>query len=186
MYAGMVFYFKPSWRDQMAALVKELTSPDASVETHLMLSIAYSQIFGNGTDVLCLNQLYYTQPAQDPPVLAPFTNVQPQIAEMNSMKMKTLVQAATEQASAAQSKIRCLYMNVNVKADVETLTATRDIWCEQLEPIKDAAGLVCSYTLQPYPVSQLERTSASGGNILGLDPSNGPRCQRSAVDVLGG
>ncbi|KAL1858313.1 hypothetical protein Daus18300_009931 [Diaporthe australafricana] len=169
--------------DQMAALVNELTSPNASVETHLMLSIAYARVFGNGNDVICLNQLYYTQPVEDPPALAPFTHVQPQRDEMNimtqrdemnSMKIQTLVEASTEQSSARQSMIRCLYMNVTVKADVETLTAGGDIWCEELDPVKDVAGLMCSYTLQPYPVSQLEKTHANGGNVLGLDPSDGP------------
>lgn len=55
MYAGFVWYFKPSFPDQIAALVEELTSPDANVEVHLMLSIAYAQVFGNGNDVVCLN-----------------------------------------------------------------------------------------------------------------------------------
>lgn len=90
----------------MVALVKELTSPNPSVETHLVLSIAYADVFGNGNDVVCLNQLYYTQPAQDPAVLAPFTHIQPQRAEMNTMKSQTLVEASTEQASAGQSMIR--------------------------------------------------------------------------------
>ncbi|KAG8156606.1 hypothetical protein KVR01_013557 [Diaporthe batatas] len=174
IYAGMVWYFKPSFADQMKALVKELNAPDASVETHLMLSIAYAQVFGNGNDVVCLNQLYYTQPVDDPPALAPFTHVQPQRAEMNSMKIQTLVEASTEQSAAGQSMIRCLYMNVNVKADVETLITGGDIWCEELEAVKDVAGLMCSYTLQPYPVSQLKKTREHGGNVLGLDPSGGP------------
>ncbi|KAK8084449.1 hypothetical protein PG997_005720 [Apiospora hydei] len=174
MYAGMVWYFRQSFPDQMAALVKELKSADPSVETHLMLSIAYAQVFGNGNDVICLNQLYYTQPVEDPPVLAPFLHVQPQRSEMNSMKIQTLVEAAMEQSGAGQSMIRCLYMNVCVKADVDTLTTGGDIWCEELEPVKDAPGLMCSYTLQPYPVSQLQKSSANGCNVLGLDPTNGP------------
>ncbi|KAI0893530.1 hypothetical protein F4806DRAFT_476168 [Annulohypoxylon nitens] len=113
MYAGMVFYYKPSWAGQMAALVKELTSPNPSVETHLMLSIGYAQVFGNGNDVICLNQLYYTQPVEDPPVLAPFTHVQPQRTEMNTMKIQTLVQASTEQSSAGQSMIRYVSLIVS-------------------------------------------------------------------------
>jgi hypothetical protein len=106
MYAGMVWYYKPSFADQMSALVKELTSADPSVETHLMLSLAFAQVFGNGNDVMGLNQLYYTQPVEDHPALAPFTQVQPQRAEMNTMKTQTLVEASTEQSSAGQSMIR--------------------------------------------------------------------------------
>ncbi|RYC61325.1 hypothetical protein CHU98_g4904 [Xylaria longipes] len=174
MYGGMVWYFKPSFPSQASALVKELTSPDASAETHLMLSIAYSQLFGNGNDIVCLNQLYYTQPVEDPPTLVPFTHVQPQRTEMNTMKLQTLVEAAKEQTGAGQSLIRCAYMNVSVKADVETLTTGGDIWCEELEPVRDAAGLMCSYTLQPYAVSLLKNTVENGGNSLGMDPRDGP------------
>ncbi|KAK7942474.1 uncharacterized protein PG986_011587 [Apiospora aurea] len=140
-----------------------------------MVCIAYAQVFGNGNDVICLNQLcYYTQPVKDPPVLAPFVHVQPQRSEMNTMKIQTLVEAATEQSGAGQSMIRCLYMNLCVKDDVDTLITGGDIWCEELEPVKDAAGLMCSYTLQPYPLPQLQKTSENGGNVLDLDSNNGP------------
>ena len=101
-----MFYYQQSFPGQVTALVNELTSPKPSVETHLMLSIAYAQVFGNGNDVLCLNQVYYTQPEKDPPALAPFTHIEPQRKDMNTMKLQTLVQAATEQTSAGQSKIR--------------------------------------------------------------------------------
>ncbi|KAI4604064.1 hypothetical protein KJ359_000191 [Pestalotiopsis sp. 9143b] len=170
MYAGMVWYYKPSFEGQVTALVEELISPDASVETHFMLSIAYSRLFGNGNDVVCLNQLYYTQPVDDPPALAPFTHVEPQRSEMNTMKIQTLVEASTEQSGAGQSMIR----NICVKADIDAITTGGDIWCEELESVKDAAGLMCSYTLQPYPVSLLKKTVENGGNVLGLHPDNGP------------
>ncbi|KAI1763284.1 hypothetical protein GGR53DRAFT_497943 [Hypoxylon sp. FL1150] len=39
MYAGMVWYHKPSFPNQMVALVKEFTLPDASVKIHFMLNI---------------------------------------------------------------------------------------------------------------------------------------------------
>ncbi|KAI3317935.1 FAD-binding domain-containing protein [Xylariaceae sp. AK1471] len=172
MWGGMVFYYKPSFPGQVEALVRELTSPDASVETHFMLSLAFATAFGSD-DVICLNQVYYTQNVEDPAALAPFTHIEPQMQGLNSMKKQTLVQAATEQTGAGQSKVRCLYMNVNVRADAETLTSSSDIWCEELESVKDAAGLMCSYTLQAYPVSLLEKTATNGGNVLGLDPKDG-------------
>ncbi|KAI1373475.1 hypothetical protein F4677DRAFT_216591 [Hypoxylon crocopeplum] len=70
--------------------------------------------------------------------------------------------------------IKYLYTNVSVKAVIEALATGGDIWCEELESVKDAAGLMCPYTLQPYTVSLLKNTSSTGGNVLGLDPSNGP------------
>ncbi|KAJ8130458.1 hypothetical protein O1611_g3172 [Lasiodiplodia mahajangana] len=179
MYGGMVFYYKPSFKGQVEAMVKELTMPDASLETHFMLSIAFAKVFGNGNDVTCLNQVYYTRPVEDPPALAPFVHMKPQIQALNSVKIQTLVQASTEQSGAAQSRVRCLYMNLNVRADVDTLTTGGDIWCQELEAVKDAAGLMCSYTLQAYPESLLQKTAANGGNVLGLNPEDG-----AVVNVL--
>ncbi|KAI1176641.1 hypothetical protein F4777DRAFT_587736 [Nemania sp. FL0916] len=171
-YGGMVWYTKPSFPGQISAMVEELQSDKPDPDTHFMLSVAFAGVFGS--DVICLNQLYYTRQVADPDVLRPFTHVQPQQDAMNTMKIQTLLQAATEQAGAGMSKVRCLYMNVNVQADSATLTEGSDIWCEELEPIKDAAGLMCSYTLQAYPVTLLEKTMSEGGNSMGLDPKTGP------------
>lgn len=59
------------------APVHELTRPDLSKEMHLMISLAYTTVFSSD-DVICLNQVYYTQPVEEPPALDPFTNIQPQ------------------------------------------------------------------------------------------------------------
>ena len=62
-------------------------------------------------------------------------------------------------------------MNITVKADAETLVAASEIYKEVLEPVKGTENLMCSFTLQPYPVSLLEK---SNGNSLGLSPVQGP------------
>jgi hypothetical protein len=126
-----------------------------------------------------MNTVYYTQDVQNPPVLAPFTAIQPQIDQLNSLKMLALTEAASQQASTVSNRVRCAYMNMTVKADVATLQAAADIYTAAIAPIQSSAGLVCSLTLQPYPVSLLQQSIAKGGNSLGLDPSTGP-----AVSVL--
>lgn len=65
-------------------------------------------------------------------------------------------------------------MNTTVKADVPTLTAAADTFSSAIEGIKKIDGLVCSLTLQPYPVSLLEKCVSEGGNCTGLDPADGP------------
>lgn len=65
-------------------------------------------------------------------------------------------------------------MNTTVKADVPTLNAAADTFSSALEGIKQIDGLVCSLTLQPYPVSLLEKCISEGGNCTGLDPADGP------------
>jgi hypothetical protein len=55
-------------------LVNEIRKPDASEKTHRMISIGYAAQFGQ---IMCQNQVYYTQPLGKPAVLQPFTAVQP-------------------------------------------------------------------------------------------------------------
>ncbi|KAF4631708.1 hypothetical protein G7Y89_g6423 [Cudoniella acicularis] len=172
IWGGTVLYFAPSFPSQIEALVNELRDPNASKETHLMISIGYSPLYGK--DVLCLNQPYYTQAVENPPVLDPFTKIQPQIDAMNTMRLHSLKDAADEQAGSSQSQVRCAYMNITVKADVDTLRAGSDIYTAGLESVKTVENGLFSLTLQPYPVSLIEKSAASGGNSLGLDPADGP------------
>ncbi|RYP70057.1 hypothetical protein DL769_005103 [Monosporascus sp. CRB-8-3] len=174
MWGGNVFYFHASFPGQIEALVAELTKPDASRETHLMISMGYSAMI-NPDALMCLNQPYFTQATKElPPEIEPFANVQPQIDAMSTMCIKSLKEAAAEQAAASQSQVRCAYMNITVKADVATLQAAADIYAAGLGPVRGAEAATFSFTLQPYPLSLLEKSAASGGNSLGLKPSLGP------------
>lgn len=77
-----------------------------------MISLFFAEelAVGMGLDqALGLNQAYYTQEVEKPPVLDPFVAMQPQIDQLNSMKMTTLVGAAGEQASMARTGVRYAY-----------------------------------------------------------------------------
>jgi hypothetical protein len=69
---------------------------------------------------------------------------------------------------------RCAYMNTTLKADVPTLQAAADIFSSALDKVTSIEGMVFSFTMQPYPLSLLKRTAPAGGNVLGLDPTDGP------------
>ncbi|KAI1501826.1 hypothetical protein F5X99DRAFT_418254 [Biscogniauxia marginata] len=157
-WGGSLYYFNPSFPSQVEALVHELQKPDATIETHLMMSLGYTAMFG--LDAVGMNQMYYTQEVEKPPVLDVFTKVEPQIDKLNTMRMMNLAEASA-------------YMNLHVKADVATLVADGEIWKAALGPIKECQGLICFYTLQPYARSQLEASAKKGGNSLGLNPSLG-------------
>lgn len=103
-WGGSVYYFAPSFPSQLEALVAELQKPNATAETHLMLSIGYAAQFGQ---TMCQNQLYYTQETDsNPPVLKPFTDIQPQLDVLYSMRKLNVVDAATEQTGDAMDRQR--------------------------------------------------------------------------------
>ncbi|KAF4633235.1 hypothetical protein G7Y89_g4884 [Cudoniella acicularis] len=173
LWGGNVYYFTPGFPAQIEALVAELKKgKDADPNTHLLISTGYSAQFGVN---MCLNTVYYTQPTDEaPPALQPFTNIEPQVQTLNSLKPLNLTEAAAGQAAGVASHVRVSYMNVAVKADVATLQAAADIYNAAVTRIKNATGLTCSLTFQPYPVSLLETSAAKGGNSLGLDAAHGP------------
>lgn len=206
-WGGSIFYFPASFPGQIDALVAEIKKPNADVDTHLMISIAYSTQFLDLGGNLCLNQIYYTKAVENPLVVQPFTNVQPQIDPLSTLRNLTLVSAANEQndqstasqryvlrlgpflsfscASVSPQKAhlhpalltdccRVSYMNLHVRADAATLKRASDIYMAGIDPLRGVANITASLTLQPYPVSMLKRTDFQGGNILGLDSSEGP------------
>lgn len=105
-WGGAVFYFPPSFPGQVQAYCDELNKPDASEETHIMISQGFSDAFADLGGHFCLNQLYYTREVEKPVVLEPFVTVQPQIDAMNSMRILTLTDAANEQAQQSSDGIR--------------------------------------------------------------------------------
>lgn len=54
LYGGSLYYFGDSFPGQLDALVDELQKPDASEETHLMVSIGYAATFG--PQMMCMNR----------------------------------------------------------------------------------------------------------------------------------
>jgi FAD/FMN-containing dehydrogenase len=103
-WGGSVYYFGDSFPGQIDALVTELQKPDATVDTHLMISVGFAAMFG--PQAMCQNQVYYTREVEKPAVLEPFVSITPQVDAMNSMRMMTLKEAASEQASDARHQVR--------------------------------------------------------------------------------
>ncbi|EMR62626.1 putative fad binding domain-containing protein [Eutypa lata UCREL1] len=155
LYGGSLYYLGDSFPGQ---LVAELQKPDASEETHLMVSIGYAAMFG--PQMMCMNQVYCTKGIDKSPVLQPFTEIHPQIDQMNSLRIQTLAEAAREQAGDRPSPKRSVYMNTTVKADIETLQAALEVYTAAIEPLKAREGIV--------------RSATQGGNVLGLETELGP------------
>lgn len=163
----------------MKALVHELQNPnpDASHHIHLKISLETSIRFMPDSAV-GFNQLYYTDGVERPPVLEPFSNMEPQF--LNTLRMQSFAEAAKEQSSKTMPIVRIVptisrfaCMNTHVKPDFDTLVSGGNIWWQSVAPLKSCEGFSCTYTLQPYPRSLLEASVKRGGNSLGMTPHAG-------------
>ncbi|KAF3055857.1 Bifunctional solanapyrone synthase [Daldinia childiae] len=143
---------------------------------------AMSKQFGG--IMMGLNEIYYTGPdaasvygskgettgkARVPPMLEPFTTVENQVGSLNSLRIMTLVEGATEHAMASQEHVCCAYMNCTVRADKNTLLAAAEIYSKAIEHLKPVEGITLCLTLDGYPNSVLRKTEELGGNVLGLN-----------------
>jgi FAD/FMN-containing dehydrogenase len=110
-WGGSVYYFPSSFPSQLDALVNEIRKPNPIEDTHLMISIGYAAQFGQ---TMCQNQTYVTREVEKPAVLEPFTSIQPQVDQLNSMRLMTLKEAASEQASDASDRVRyvCIFLSL--------------------------------------------------------------------------
>lgn len=54
VWGGSLYYFGDSFSGQLEALANELNKPDASQETHLMISMGFAAMFG--PNIMCLNR----------------------------------------------------------------------------------------------------------------------------------
>ena len=74
-----------------------------------MISIGYAAQFGQ---TMCQKQVYYTQNFEKPAVLEPFTAIEPQVDQLNSMRLQSLQEAASEQASVAIDQLRWAHSKI--------------------------------------------------------------------------
>ncbi|KAL9578404.1 MAG: hypothetical protein Q9212_005735 [Teloschistes hypoglaucus] len=134
------------------------------------------------------NLLVYTENTTNPPVLRPFTDIKPQIA--NTMRLSNLSDITSEQVKSAPYGLRQLFLTRTYGNDPQFLQSVFEIANETLTArFAKAPGLIYALAFQPLPSSIIvhgSRTASTPGsknntdtntapNALGLSPSTGPQ-----------
>ncbi|KAL9121317.1 MAG: hypothetical protein Q9187_002128 [Circinaria calcarea] len=113
------------------------------------------------------NYLMYTKPKAYPATLAPFTDIKPQL--FSTLRTSNLSDFTLEQGGYSPSGQRTF------GNDAVFLNRVFDIFNATLPLIIDTPGLLTSLIFQALPASITEKSLATGGNALGLDPTVGPQ-----------
>ncbi|KAI0006958.1 FAD-binding domain-containing protein [Xylariaceae sp. FL0662B] len=169
LWGGKVFYFQPAFLGKTRSLVDYLHDPNADVDIHICLSLGYAAALG---DIVCMNDIFCARP-EKPKALEPFADIEPQIDQMNTLRVDSLKNFTAEAFSGALSN-RVVKMSTTVKADTEILEYAVETYRASFEKLKGVENLLFSITFEPLPVSLMEQSVARGGNSLGLKPSDGP------------
>ncbi|OAG37927.1 hypothetical protein AYO21_07899 [Fonsecaea monophora] len=133
-----------------------------------ILSFAYVQ----SSDLkVAAADLQYAQPIADAPIFSEYLSI-PAISDTTSIR--TLANLTQEFNASNPDGLRETYWAAAYKLNKNHTASVRDIFFEELESIKDAAGLVPAATLQVITEGQLAGMTKNGGNPLGLSASDGP------------
>lgn len=103
MWGGRVSYLESHFPTQLEALYNLTTDEESDQYIHLLISIGFAANYGG---MMCQNTAYYTQSVQNPPVLQPFTTMQPQISELSSLRLGLPKNFTDEQAARTQTSQR--------------------------------------------------------------------------------
>lgn len=114
MWGGKVFYFQPSFSGQIQSLVSYLNDPNPDTKIHICLSLGYAAALG---DILCMNDIFCALP-QKPQALQPFADIQPQIDQMNTLRVSGLKNFTDEMFSGASQNRSVALCRVQLSADL--------------------------------------------------------------------
>lgn len=141
----------------------------APYDPYVSIFLSLSWGFGTG-QWLVSSEIQYTQPIAYPSVLAPITDVQPQL--FNTMRISNLTDFAIE-LEGVNPGGRWILATNTFGADAALLSKIFDICNSSLQAIKEIPNLGWSITYEPLPTAITAHAASSGGNALGLDPSDG-------------
>jgi FAD/FMN-containing dehydrogenase len=101
MWGGKLFYFEPSFSSQIHSLVDYLNNRDSETDVHICLSMGYAAALGS---IMCMNDIFCARPVK-PKTLQPFSDIQPQVDQMHTLRVGDLKEF-TDEAFGGAAKNR--------------------------------------------------------------------------------
>lgn len=133
-----------------------------------IMSFAYAQSVGLD---LASAELQYAKPVENAPIFAEYLAIPPMIVDTS---IRTLTDLTEHFNASNPNGLRESYWTATYKLDRDLVAAIKDIFYEELESIRDVAGIVPAVTLQVISKGMLAQMKKNGGNPLGLPDANGP------------
>ncbi|KAM3064743.1 hypothetical protein ACMFMG_005736 [Clarireedia jacksonii] len=170
-WGGFIYYNNTAYPDLIQAFHNfSTTSPR---DKYASIILATTWIAGIG-EVAATN-LYYSQPVINPPSLAPFVNIQPQLTEpAPTLRLDSLVGFTNEQENFLTLGARQWYFTTSFRPDVQLMADIRALWLTEVAKLSAVEGLMFSLVYEPITEPIITSSLAKGTNLLGLKPSDGP------------
>ncbi|KAF2676575.1 FAD-binding domain-containing protein [Lentithecium fluviatile CBS 122367] len=122
---------------------------------------SFSYVSGGVGFVVAANIEYTKEGVENPATFQPFTAAQPQF--INSMRTSNLTDFTVEQ----------MYITTTFKSQLAFLQSAYSNFKSISPQLSAVPNLSFSWTIQPIPPALTSKSAPLGGNMLGLDPSEG-------------
>lgn len=135
----------------------------------LINSFGYSPAAGQ---MFFSNSVVYTAPVVNPPAFQQFTAITPQL--VNTMRVSNLSDFSLELNAGTPDGFRQIFYTGTYANDLELMTQLANQLNESMQVVNPLPGLInYAMSLEPLPTTITKWGPLSGGNALGVDPSDG-------------
>ena len=181
-WGGFINYPSSTIPQQLQAFEHFLDPKDFDFHAEIIMAIGY---VGAIKSIIVSNGIYYTRPAVDPPILHPFTAIQPQFS--STMRISNMTDFVNEEESLqvpnpryvtwpnqlrdktqkTNSSSSGIYVNTVFSPSGSIFQDIYALWNSTVDSIRNVSGIQHFMILQRIP-------AVIRGNSLGLVASEGP------------
>ncbi|KAK4502900.1 hypothetical protein PRZ48_006326 [Zasmidium cellare] len=155
--------------DAFYDFAKEGGGAEADVDAGMWLAFAYAPA---PRDIFVASPFFtHAGGVEDPDAFKDFLKL-PHVR--TTLRKASMVELAEELDVSNPNGLRESYWTHNFLLTREMLGEVTRVWKEEVENIKDVAGVLPALVLQPVPRNTIAHFSRNGGNCLGIDASQGP------------
>ena len=166
MWGGMSVYPITANTSIFKAFSNFATASPADPDAALIVAAAYVQ----GTYIISTDY-EYAKPIANPPIFSEFNAIS---FLTSTVRITTLTNLTLELKAANPSGFRQTYTTATFKNSPDLQSKILDLFTHEVEPIKDAPGLLPAVIFQPITASQISHFSKRGGNSLGISDADAP------------
>ena len=168
MWGGLVSHNGSAFPDVAKTFINFAQTSNPDPLAHVIAAASFIQ----GMEVAVAN-FYHAKPQPDPPSLAPFVAIQPQL--MSTVRDDSLLGFSVEQSSFSPDGARSWFFTTTWQADLDFMLSVCALGAEAVAPLSASVpGFVLAKAFQPLTKWLLTASAAAGGNTLGLTPNDGP------------
>ncbi|KAH8810761.1 hypothetical protein F5884DRAFT_875578 [Xylogone sp. PMI_703] len=169
LWGGSIVFPIETLPEQLSAFVNFASTENYDPYASLINSVGYVPAAGT---MFVSNSIVYTAPVANPPAFQQYTSITPQLS--NTMRISNLSDFALELNAGTPYGFRQIFYTGTYANDLGLLTQIVKQLNESMQVVNPLKSLVnYAMSLEPLPTTITKWGAQTGGNVLGLDPSDG-------------